>query len=131
MAETNKDKWRELIVWIWVILIVLALVAVSIENQVEKFLGVKRREISETPGKIVQRWGITIIVVIFIFSYFSATIQESDVLLYNHWFVLIVTLKGYQVILEWKYLKGSKQYITTLISLILMLSICLVLTLYS
>ena len=114
--------------WIWAILIVLALVVISIENQVEKFLGVKRREISETPGKIVQRWGRTIIVVIFIFSYFSDTIQESDVLLPWHWFLLIVTLMGFQVILEWKYLKGSKQYIPTLISSILMMSICLVLT---
>ncbi len=53
--------------WIWAVLIVLAIVVVSIENQVEKFLGVKRREISETPGKIVQRWGRTIIVV-FLYS---------------------------------------------------------------
>ena len=52
---------------IWAVLIVLAIVVVSIENQVEKFLGVKRREISETPGKIVQRWGRTIIVV-FLYS---------------------------------------------------------------
>ena len=114
--------------WIWAVLIVLVIVVISIEYQVDKFLGVKRREISETPGKIVQRWGTTIIVVIFIFSYFSPTIQESDVLLNNHWFVLIVTLMGFQVILEWKYLKGSKQYIPTLITTILMISICLVLT---
>ncbi len=115
--------------WIWAVLIVLAIVVISIENQVEKFLGVKRREISETPGKIVQRWGRTIIVVIFIFSYFSATIQESDVLLENHCFVLIVTLMGFQVILEWKYLKGSKQYIPTLIRTMLFICICLALTL--
>ena len=114
--------------WIWAILIVLALVVTSIENQVEKYLGVKRREISETPGKIVQRWGRTIIVVIFIFSYFSDTIQKSDVLLKWHWIVLIVTLMGFQVILEWKYLKGSKQYILTLVRTILMISIGLVLT---
>ena len=126
---TNNDKWRGLIVWVWAILIVLVLVVISIESQVEKSLGVKRREISETPGKIVQRWGRTIIVVIFIFSYLSPTTQESDVLLKWNWFVLIVILKGFQVILEWKYLKESKQYISTLISLILMISICLFLTL--
>ena len=113
---------------IWAVLIVLALVVVSIENQVEKSLGVKRREISETPGKSVQRWGRTIIVVVFIFSYFSSTVQESDVLLNTNWFVLIVTLMGFQVILEWKYLKGSKQYILTLVRTILMISIGLVLT---
>ena len=114
--------------WIWAVLIVLVIVVISIEYQVDKFLGVKRREISETPGKIVQRWGTTIIVVIFIFSYFSDTIQKSNFLLNNYWPVLIVTLMGFQVILEWKYLKGSKQYIPTLITTILMISICLVLT---
>ena len=119
---------ERLIVWIWAVLIVLALVVISIENQVEKYLGVKRREISETSGKSVQRWGRTIIVVVFIFSYFSSTVQESDVLLNTNWFVLIVTLMGFQVILEWKYLKGSKQYIPTLIRTILMISIGLVLT---
>ena len=115
--------------WIWAVLIVLAIVVVSIENQVEKFLGVKRRDISENPGKIVQRWGRTIIVVFFIFSYFSATIQESDVLLNNYWFVLIVTLMGFQVILGWKYLKESKQYILTLIRTMLFICIGLALTL--
>ena len=119
---------ERLIVGIWAVLIVLALVAISIENQVEKFLGVKRREISETPGKRVQRWGRTIIVVVFIFSYFSSTVQESDVLLNTNWFVLIVTLMGFQVILEWKYLKESKQYITTLIRTMLFISIGLALT---
>ena len=119
---------ERLIVGIWAVLIVLALVVVSIENQVEKSLGVKRREISETPGKSVQRWGRTIIVVVFIFSYFSSTVQESDVLLNTNWFVLIVTLMGFQVILEWKYLEGSKQYILTLVRTILMISIGLVLT---
>ena len=119
---------ERLIVWIWAILIVLALVVVSIENQVEKSLGVKRIEISETSGKIVQRWGRTIIIVIFIFSYFSDTIQKSDVLLKWNWFVLIVTLMGFQVILEWKYLKGSKQYIPTLIRTMLFISISLALT---
>ena len=114
--------------WIWAVLIVLALVVISIENQVEKYLGVKRREISETSGKIVQRWGRTIIIVIFIFSYFSDTIQKSDVLLKWNWFVLIVTLMGFQVILEWKYLKGSKQYIPTLIRTMLFISIGLALT---
>lgn len=120
---------ERLIVWIWAILIVLVFVAINIENQVEKSLDVKRREISETPGKIVQRWGRTIIVGFFIFSYFSTTIQESDVLLKWSWLVLIVTLKGFQVILEWKYLKESKQYIPSLISLILMMSIFLFLIL--
>ena len=121
---------ERLIVGIWAVLIVLALVVVSIENQVEKSLGVKRREISETPGKSVQRWGRTIIVVVFIFSYFSSTVQESDVLLNTNWFVLIVTLMGFQVILEWKYLKGSKQYIQTLIRTMLFISVGLTLTLF-
>ena len=122
---TIKDKWRGLIVWLWTALIVLCSVVVLVENRVEKSLDVKRKKISETPGKIVERWGRTIIAVIFLFSYLLALTKESDFLLKWHWFVLLVALLGFQVLLEWKYLKNSKQYISTLIRLLLMISICL------
>ena len=36
-----------------------------------------------------------------------------------YWIVYVIILFGFQSILEWKYLKSSKQYITTLVFLIL------------
>ncbi|WP_180349993.1 DUF4181 domain-containing protein [Bacillus sp. D386] len=98
------------------ILVILFLVVFLIEKMTEKFLGVKRKKISETPGKSVDRWGRTIIVVIFLVGYFFALTKESFDILKWHWVLFFTAIAGFQVILEWKYLKESKQYISTLIS---------------
>ena len=111
--------------WLWMVLIILCSVVVLVENRVEKSLGVKREKISETSGRIVQRWGRAIIILIFLTAYFFALTKESNVLLKWHWFMLIVALMGFQVLLECKYLKDSKQYISTLITSLLMISIYL------
>jgi hypothetical protein len=119
-AVTNKDKWRGLILRLLTILIILFLVAFSVEKIIDKFWGVKRKSISETPGKRIDRWGRTIIVLIYLS--FIITTKGS-----NEWqFVLFLTaLLGFQTILEWKYLKDSKQYISTLISSMMLFPIFL------
>ena len=116
---------ERLIVWLWTVLIILCSVVVLVENRVEKSLGVKREKISETSGRIVQRWGRAIIILVFLTFYFFAQTKESNVLLKWHWFMLIVALMGFQVLLECKYLKDSKQYISTLITSLLMISVFL------
>ena len=117
---TNKDKWRGLILRLLTILIILFLVAFSVEKIIDKFWGVKRKSISETPGKRIDRWGRTIIVLIYLS--FIITTKGS-----NEWqLVLFLTaLLGFQTILEWKYLKDSKQYISTLISSMMLFPIFL------
>ena len=119
-AVTNKDKWRGLILRLLMILIILFLVVFSVEKIIDKFWGVKRKSISETPGKRIDRWGRTIIVLIYLS--FIITTKGS-----NEWqFVLFLTaLLGFQTILEWKYLKDSKQYISTLISSMMLFPIFL------
>jgi hypothetical protein len=117
---TNKDKWRGLILRLLAILIILFLVVFSVEKIIDKFWSVKRKSISETPGKRIDRWGRTIIVLIYL-SFIIIT--EGS----NEWqFVLFLTaLLGFQTILEWKYLKDSKQYISTLISSMILFPIFL------
>ncbi len=119
-AVTNKDKWRGVILRLLTILIILFLVAFSVEKIIDKFWGVKRKSISETPGKRIDRWGRTIIVLIYL-SFIIITKGS------NEWqFVLFLTaLLGFQTILEWKYLKDSKQYISTLISSMILFPIFL------
>jgi len=119
-AVTNKDKWRGLILRLLTILIILFLVAFSVEKIIDKFWGVKRKSISETPSKRIDRWGRTIIVLIYLS--FIITTKGS-----NEWqLVLFLTaLLGFQTILEWKYLKDSKQYISTLISSMMLFPIFL------
>ena len=115
-AVTNKDKWRGLILRLLTILIILFLVVFLVEKMTDKFWGVKRKSISEPTGKRIERWGRAIIVFIFVAT--SIT-KGSSAILEWHFILFFIALMGFQVILEWKYLKESKQYISTLISSII------------
>ena len=103
-------------------IVILFLVIFVIEKMTEKFLGIKTKKISETPGKSVDRWGRTIIVVIFLCSLPIVT-QYSEIVINISWILFIASLMTFQVILEWRYLKESKQYISTLISSTIIISI--------
>ena len=97
----------------FLIIIVLSIfVVVLVGEMVDKFLGIKRKQLSETPGNRFNRWGSTII--LFIFFVLNVT-SESDA--HKIWSLLLLpTLLVFEVILEWKYVKESKQYIATLIN---------------
>lgn len=105
--------------------IVIILAVFLVEKIMEKYLGVKRKLISNIPGKRIDRWGRTIIVIIFLLSYFIALEKEIDVILKWNWFLFFTALMGLKTILEWKYIKESKQYISTLISSMIIISIVL------
>ena len=107
---------------LFTIIVILFLVIFIIEKMTEKFLGVKTKKIPETPGKRVDRWGRTIIVVIFLCSLPIVT-QYSEIVINISWILFIASLMTFQVILEWRYLKESKQYISTLISSTIIISI--------
>ncbi|WP_455675118.1 DUF4181 domain-containing protein [Pradoshia sp.] len=102
--------------------IIIILVVFFVEKIMEKYLGVKRKFLSETPGKRVDRWGRTIIVILFLSSYLFALTKEVDVILKWSWLIFFTALMGLQTILEWKYIKESKQYISTLISSMIVIS---------
>ena len=98
------------------IAIILILLVISITKWIEKFLGVKKEFVSDTPGKRINRWGRIIIAGIFLSLYFYALISKSDTMLKWSSILLLTSLMGLQSLLEWKYVKESKQYIITLIS---------------
>ena len=115
-SETNIDNWRGLILIFLIIIVLSILVVVLVEKMVDGFFGIKRKQLSETSGKRIDRWGRTIILFIFIiFLMFNVT-SESDALNIWSWLLFLTTSLVFEVILEWKYVKESKQYIATLIS---------------
>lgn len=90
-----------------------------LEKIINKLLGIKHKEkISETAGKNVDRWGRGIILVIFLCSLPFFIEQEASVMKW-YYILFFISLWGFQAILEWKYLKNSKQYVSTLIFLVL------------
>lgn len=109
---TNKDNWRGLIVSFLIIIVLSILVVVLVGKMIDKFLGIKRKQLSEIPGKRIYRWGSTIILIIFLLLNVTS---ESDAI--KIWSLLLLpTLLVFEVILERKYVMESKQYIATLIN---------------
>ncbi|NYF23398.1 DUF4181 domain-containing protein [Sporosarcina sp. JAI121] len=101
--------------WVFIIVLVISFLLDKILN---KLLGIEKRKISETSGRKIDRWGRGIILVIFLCTLPFVVTQDTNVMKW-YWILYIIVLLGFQSILEWKYLKDSKQHVTTLIYLLL------------
>ena len=103
----------------FIFLIVLLILFFLLEKTINKLLGIKvEKKISETSGKNVDRWGRGILFVSFLCSLPFFMEQETSVLKW-YYMIVLISVQGFQSIMEWKYLKNSKQYVSTLIYLIL------------
>ncbi|MGE8081612.1 DUF4181 domain-containing protein [Peribacillus loiseleuriae] len=99
-------------------IIVLIILVILLEKIINKLLRVEKKKISQTSGKNVDRWGRGIILILFLCTLpFFITGETSFIKWY--WILYLIVLLGFQSILEWKYLKNSKQYVATLIILII------------
>lgn len=101
------------------VLISLFIVLFFVEKGVNKILGVEEMKISETPGKNVDRWGRGIILVSFLITLWFVITINSDIITKLYWMTYLALLTGFQAILEFVFFKESKQYISTIIILIL------------
>lgn len=106
----------DLILKFFVFLVVLVILGL-LEKPSNKLLGVEKKKISETPGKKVDRWGRGIILAVFLCA--LPFVIDADVYVMK-WFLIFyfIILFGFQLVLEWKYLRTSKQYVTTFIFLL-------------
>lgn len=103
---------------VWALIIVLIILWFLLEKVLNKLLGIEKKKISETSGKNIDRWGRGIIVVIFLCTLPFVVIQDTNFLKW-YWILFLIISLGFQFILEWKYLRASKQHIMTLIYLML------------
>lgn len=103
---------------------VFFIIAVSIfilaEKLLRKWLRVERRKVSETPGKNVDRWGRGIITLIFLCSLPFILTKDVEAIKW-YWLSYLMLIWGFQSFVQWKYLKNSKEYVITLIFLLLAL----------
>lgn len=116
--KNNIDINGGLVVGFWVLIIALVIWVFLLEKIINKLLGVEKQKISETSGKKVDRWGRGIILVIFLCTLPFVISNDINIMKW-YWILYFVLLLGLQSILEWKFLKNSKQYVTTLIFLML------------
>jgi hypothetical protein len=73
------------------------------------------RYIDETDGRRVDFWGRIILAVIF-FCLLFFVIDTSEEMTVKWFFIIFFTIiTAFQSIVEWKYLKNSKEYVVTLL----------------
>ncbi|WP_338472605.1 DUF4181 domain-containing protein [Niallia sp. XMNu-256] len=101
-----------------IFIIILFILFFLLEKIVNKLLGVKKQKISETPGKKIDRWGRGIIAVVHICIAIPYFVINNNISLKWYFIILLIFTIGFQAILEWKYIKNSRQYASTLIILI-------------
>lgn len=101
-----------------VFIVAFIILVFGLEKILNKLLGVEKKKISETAGKNVDRWGRGIILVIFLFTLLFVILKDTYVAMW-YWIFYLLVLLGFQAFLEWKYLKNSKQFVTTLTMLLL------------
>ncbi|MCM3600986.1 DUF4181 domain-containing protein [Robertmurraya korlensis] len=103
------------------LLAVLLLLLFALEKLLNKFLKVEKKKISDTPGKKIDQWGRGIILVIFLSALWSVVNNDSFLIKKQFWMGYLILLGGFEAILEYVYLKNSKQYITTIIMVLVTL----------
>ena len=105
---------------VFISLTIFLILILLLEKIINKLFGIKvKRKMTETSGKNIDRWGRVIIVVIFLCSLPFFTNEEENLPKW-HYMLFWTSLWGFQAILEWKYLRSSKQYVVTLAYLILL-----------
>jgi hypothetical protein len=73
------------------------------------------RYIDETDGRRVDFWGRIILVIIFLVLLFFV-MDTSDETIVKWFFIIALTITtAFQSIIEWKFLKNSKEFVVTLI----------------
>lgn len=102
-----------------VFFIVFIILVFLFEKIINKLLRVKKKRISETSGKNIDRWGRGIILVIFLCTLPFVVSKDTMNVIKWYWIIYITLLLSFQSILEWKYLENSKQYVATIIFIIL------------
>ncbi|RDW20259.1 hypothetical protein CWR48_06050 [Oceanobacillus arenosus] len=110
-----------LILWALAFIFILFVLGFLLENWFNRLLGVEKKKISETPGKKFEKWGRGIFILFYVCT-LPFMIREPSLL---KWLLILyaVVALGFQSVLEWKYIKNSKQYITTLIIMVLVIII--------
>ena len=116
----NKDIILDinggLVVGFLFFIILVILMVLLMEKVIFKLFGVEKKRISETSGKNIDRWGRSVILIIFLCALPFVVAKDINVMKW-YWILYFILSLGFQSVMEWTYLKNSKQYVTTLIYL--------------
>lgn len=80
-------------------------------------VGKERRKIYETDGKYIHIAGLIMIGIVGIWILYDL-LDNAQVMKW-FWLLFLTLTVGFQSLMEWKFLKGSKEYIVSLIVLLI------------
>lgn len=100
-------------------LIGLIILIYGVEKITMTIFGGEKKKISETAGKNIDRWGRGIILFIFLSILWFVITIDSEILIKFYLISYLTSSLGFQAIMEFIFLKETKQYISTTIVLIL------------
>ncbi|MCD5323456.1 MULTISPECIES: DUF4181 domain-containing protein [Pontibacillus] len=102
----------------FVVLVILLLLILSLEYLLRKKFKIERQSITDTKGKHVDRFGrgMTVLIAISVLTY--AIFEDPEEV--KWYYMAIVGIQfGYEAFMQWMFIKGSKEYIITLVYLAL------------
>ncbi|WP_421378480.1 DUF4181 domain-containing protein [Bacillus salacetis] len=99
-------------------IVITAVVFWLIERLLTMWLGKDKRKISDTDGKLLDRWGRGVILLIALVMLNKVQqMPDSRQAMNIYWMSFAILILGFQSYMQWKFLKGSKEYLKTLIFL--------------
>ncbi|KGP90225.1 hypothetical protein N780_05790 [Pontibacillus chungwhensis BH030062] len=104
-----------------VLLLVFSILLFMVEKITTKILKVEKIMISETSGKKIDRFGRGVILLIFVSTLWFVVKNDSILITKLYFMTYLTFLLGFQAVMEFFFIKGSKQYISTVVVLVVSL----------
>lgn len=114
-------------IWFFIVFALYVTVVLLLEKGLNKLFNVTKQKVSDTDGKMVDRWFRVIMVIvslsvlIFYIVPLMKDFKENVNVIMWYWLIHFGVIFFFQVFMEWKYLKPSKQYLTSLIIIVIIL----------
>ena len=106
-----------------IVIIVISILIFTSDLIIKRSLGITKTEkVTDPSAKKVDRWGRVLIVCIAVFM-FLFVIGKDMIYMKGFYIGMTVLSLGFQAFLEWKYLNNSKQFIATLLFLIVAVAV--------
>ena len=102
------------------LLVIIILLFILLELILRRTLKIEKKHISETEGKKVYRIGIFIITVITI-CFIPIVVTKERVYMALFLFLFFIARFGFELFVEWKYMRESREYLITLANMVLVM----------
>ncbi|QSS98863.1 DUF4181 domain-containing protein [Pontibacillus sp. ALD_SL1] len=103
---------------VYAALVILLILLLSLETIIRKKFNIERRYVTDTKGKHIDRWGRGVLLLIAISVLGYAIFSHASGM---KWYLMgiYVAQFGFQAIMQWMFLKRSKEYVITSVYLAL------------